>query len=125
MFFREEAIRQYQEERRKRREKEDLQREKFRDEIRQKYGIARKPESFESIEKNLQVPVVRFTMMKQNSGKFKRIERKILAMGKQVSKCKVWGERLFIHLVQIWRNNCKVKPIVTIILGFLSPSKSY
>ena len=57
LFFREEAIRQFQEERRKRREKEDLQRERFRDEIRQKYGIARKAESFGSIEKNLQVPV--------------------------------------------------------------------
>ena len=104
LFFREEAIRQYQEERRKRREKEDLQREKFRDEIRQKYGIARKPESFESIEKNLQVPVVRSTMMKQNSGKFKRIDTKILAMpsmGELAGKCKVWVERLFIHLVQI------------------------
>jgi len=52
---REETIRQYQEERRKRREKEDAEREKFRDEIRQKYGIARKAESFGSFDKTAQV----------------------------------------------------------------------
>ena len=52
---REEAIRQYQEERRKRREKEENDREKFRDEIRQKYGIQRKTDSFVGSEKNLQV----------------------------------------------------------------------
>ena len=51
LTYREEAIRQYQEERRKRREKEDVERERFRDEIRQKYGIARKAESFGSFDR--------------------------------------------------------------------------
>ena len=41
-FFREEADRQWQEERRKKREKEEYQREKMRENIRQKYGIQKK-----------------------------------------------------------------------------------
>ncbi len=43
MFInREEAQRQYEEERRKKREKEEYQREKMRENIRQKYGIEKK-----------------------------------------------------------------------------------
>jgi hypothetical protein len=65
---REEALRVYQEERRKRREKEDLERERLRDGIRQKYGIARKADSFE---KNLQVrPMLLFFILSpKNSAK--------------------------------------------------------
>ena len=42
VICREEAQRQYEEERRKKREQQEYQREKIRDNIRQKYGIERK-----------------------------------------------------------------------------------
>ncbi len=45
MFCREEAQKAYQEERRKKREKEEYQREKMRENIRQKYGIEKKTSS--------------------------------------------------------------------------------
>ena len=47
-FFREEAQRQYEEERRKKREKAEYQREKVREGIRQKYGIEKKTKDAKS-----------------------------------------------------------------------------
>ncbi len=49
--IREEAQRQYEEQKRKEHEKKEYQREKLRDNIRQKYGIAKKSEDGEKKDK--------------------------------------------------------------------------
>lgn len=48
LIYREAALRAFQKERQKRREKEEFAREKLRDAIRQKYGIERKSDSSDS-----------------------------------------------------------------------------
>lgn len=63
--FREDAQKLYEEERRKKREKQEYQREKFRDGIRQKYGIEKKSPTEKTDKTAIEVRliVVRFNVV--------------------------------------------------------------